>query len=113
MIIRSGFNVYPAEVEAVINAHESVDQSVVVGRLAGGNEEVVAFVQLRPGAKIDAVTLAAYLRERITAYKRPARFVFLDALPVLSNGKIERSALKAMAQSLDEAADPTPRRTRR
>jgi long-chain acyl-CoA synthetase len=104
MIIRSGFNVYPAEVEAVINTHESVAQSVVVGRDADRNEEVVAFVQPRLGVRIDDVTLAAYLRDRITAYKRPTRFIFLDALPTLPNGKIERSALKAMAQSLEPAA---------
>ena len=50
MIIRSGFNVYPAEVEAVLNSHEHVVQSAVVGRAVDGNEEVVAFVQLMPGS---------------------------------------------------------------
>ena len=53
LIIRSGFNVYPAEVEAVLNAHELVVQSAVIGRAVSGNEEVVAFVQLLPGATID------------------------------------------------------------
>ena len=51
LIIRSGFNVYPAEVEAVLNAHPSVVQSAVVGRAVEGNEEVVAFVQLLPGSE--------------------------------------------------------------
>jgi long-chain acyl-CoA synthetase len=49
MIIRSGFNVYPAEVEAVLNSHKDVVQSAVVGRTVEGNEEVVAFVQLMQG----------------------------------------------------------------
>ena len=49
LIIRSGFNVYPAEVEAVLNAHPDVTQSAVVGRAVEGNEEVVAFVQPVPG----------------------------------------------------------------
>ena len=101
MIIRSGFNVYPAEVEAIINAHGSVSQSVVVGRAVDRNEEVVAFVQPRLGAKIDGATLIAYLRDRITAYKRPTRFVFLDALPTLPTGKTNRAALKMMAQFLE------------
>jgi acyl-CoA synthetase (AMP-forming)/AMP-acid ligase II len=101
MIIRSGFNVYPAEVEAVINAHESVSQSVVVGRAVDRNEEVVAFVQPRLGAEIDGATLTAYLRDRIAAYKRPTRFIFLDALPTLPTGKTDRAALKMMAQSLE------------
>ena len=52
LIIRSGFNVYPAEVEAVLNSHEMVVQSAVIGRAVSGNEEVVAFVRLLPGAKI-------------------------------------------------------------
>jgi len=46
MIIRSGFNVYPAEIEAVLSSHKDVVQSAVVGRPVEGNEEVVAFVQL-------------------------------------------------------------------
>src|SRR6202040_1088180 len=50
MIIRSGFNVYPAEIEAVLNSHKDVVQSAVVGRPVAGNEEVVAFVQLLQGA---------------------------------------------------------------
>ena len=51
LIIRSGFNVYPAEVEAVLNAHRAVVQSAVIGRPVNGNEEVVAFVQLLPGRR--------------------------------------------------------------
>ena len=51
MIIRSGFNVYPAEVEAVLNSHKDVVQSAVVGRAVDGNEEIVAFVQLMQGSK--------------------------------------------------------------
>ncbi|TGQ50038.1 AMP-binding protein, partial [Mesorhizobium sp. M4B.F.Ca.ET.211.01.1.1] len=46
LIIRSGFNVYPAEVEHVLNAHPQVVQSAVIGRPVEGNEEVVAFVEL-------------------------------------------------------------------
>ena len=51
MIIRSGFNVYPAEVEAVLNSHKDVVQSAVVGRAVDGNEEIVAFVQLMQGSQ--------------------------------------------------------------
>src|SRR5207244_4812470 len=52
MIIRSGFNVYPAEVEAVLSCHKDVVQSAVVGRSVDGNEEIVAFVQLLPGSRV-------------------------------------------------------------
>ena len=51
MIIRSGFNVYPAEVEAVLSTHGDIVQCAVVGRPVEGNEEVVAFVQLIKGSK--------------------------------------------------------------
>ena len=51
MIIRSGFNVYPAEIEAMLSSHDAVVQSAVVGRPVEGNEEVVAFVQLLKGSK--------------------------------------------------------------
>ena len=54
MIIRSGFNVYPAEVEAVLSSHKDVVQSAVVGRAADGNEEIVAFVQPLPGSRVTA-----------------------------------------------------------
>jgi acyl-CoA synthetase (AMP-forming)/AMP-acid ligase II len=64
MIIRSGFNVYPAEIEAVLNSHKDVVQSAVVGRAVEGNEEVVAFVQLMPGTadelgRVDGLRRAA------------------------------------------------------
>ena len=62
MIIRSGFNVYPAEVEAVLNSHKDVVQCAVVGRAADGNEEVVAFVQLLPGSRTTPADLMAFVR---------------------------------------------------
>jgi acyl-CoA synthetase (AMP-forming)/AMP-acid ligase II len=97
LIIRSGFNVYPAEVEAVLNAHELVVQSAVVGRNVEGNEEVVAFVQLLPGAKISADELKSYSAGLLTSYKRPSEILFLDALPAASTGKILKHKLREIA----------------
>jgi long-chain acyl-CoA synthetase len=93
MIIRSGFNVYPAEVEAVLNSHELVVQSAVVGRAVDGNEEVVAFVQLLPGARVTPAELMAYAGEQLTSYKRPSEIIVLDALPASSTGKILKHRL--------------------
>ena len=74
LIIRSGFNVYPREVEAVLNAHPAVAQSAVVGRpVADGNEEVVAFVELAAGRVADAAELAAHAAQQLAPYKRPER----------------------------------------
>jgi long-chain acyl-CoA synthetase len=99
LIIRSGFNVYPAEVEAVLNAHEQVVQSAVVGRKADGNEEVVAFVQLLPGASISAEDLKTYTAQLLTSYKRPTELIVLDALPSASTGKILKHKLREMADA--------------
>ncbi|MFK4384681.1 class I adenylate-forming enzyme family protein [Bradyrhizobium sp. USDA 223] len=107
LIIRSGFNVYPAGVEAVLNAHDQVVQSAVVGRKVEGNEEVVAFVQLLPGASISAEDLMAYTAQLLTSYKRPTELIVLDALPSASTGKILKHKLREMAN--DQAAPKASR----
>ena len=96
LIIRSGFNVYPPDVEQAINAHPDVLQSAVVGRAVEGNEEVIAFVEAAPGRVIDAGALRGWLRERLAPYKIPSAIV-VAALPVTSTGKILKSKLKAVA----------------
>jgi long-chain acyl-CoA synthetase len=93
MIIRSGFNVYPAEVEAVLSSHKDVVQSAVVGRAADGNEEIVAFVQLLPGSRATPEELMNFVRPQLTSYKRPSEIVILDALPATSTGKILKHKL--------------------
>jgi long-chain acyl-CoA synthetase len=94
LIIRSGFNVYPAEVEHVLNAHPEVMQSAVVGRAVEGNEEVVAFVELKAGAKVTPEELIAWCGERLAPYKRPAEVRPLAALPAASTGKILKHRLR-------------------
>ena len=97
LIIRSGFNVYPAEVEAVLNAHPLVVQSAVVGRAVHANEEVVAYVQLLPGSAATIEELMAHASRYLTAYKRPSEIVVLEALPASSTGKILKHRLAATA----------------
>ena len=106
VIIRSGFNVYPAEVESVLNAHPRVTQSAVVGRkVAGGNEEVVAFVQLAPGSPVEAAELMEFAADRLAPYKRPAAVVVVEHLPAGATGKILKNRLAEMAR--DHAYDQT------
>jgi acyl-CoA synthetase (AMP-forming)/AMP-acid ligase II len=101
LIIRSGFNVFPLEVETVLNAHPGVTQSAVVGRAAaGGNEEVIAFVQPDPRRPPDEAALRAWAAERLAPYKRPARIVMMDALPAAANGKVLKHVLKERAANL-------------
>ena len=108
LIIRSGFNVYPAEVEAVLNSHDMVVQSAVIGRAVNGNEEVVAFVQLLAGAPINAAALMEYAAAHLTSYKRPSEIVLLDALPAASTGKILKHKLWEAAQAAKARVDVSP-----
>jgi len=99
MIIRSGFNVYPAEIEAVLSTHDAVVQCAVVGREADGNEEVVAFVQLIKGSKATAQDLMAHVAPQLTSYKRPSEIILRDALPATSTGKILKHKLAESLRS--------------
>lgn len=101
LIIRSGFNIYPPDVEAVINEHPGVTLSAVVGRQVSGNEEVVAFVQCEPGADLEETALRAFIAERLAPYKRPSRIVLMDSLPATASGKILKGRLRDMAQGKD------------
>lgn len=100
LIIRSGFNVYPPEVEAALNAHPEVVQAAVVGRRVSGNEEVIAFVEVTPDATVDEGVLKAFVRDRLTPYKRPERVFILANMPASATGKIQKHALTLLAQTL-------------
>jgi long-chain acyl-CoA synthetase len=93
MIIRSGFNVYPAEVEAVLSTHSDVVQCAVVGRSVQGNEEIVAFVQLLNGSPATAQDLMAHVAPQLTSYKRPSEVILMEALPATSTGKLLKHKL--------------------
>ncbi|WP_454904309.1 class I adenylate-forming enzyme family protein [Variovorax gossypii] len=96
MIIRSGFNVYPAEVEAVIGRFDGVHLCAVVGvPEADGNEQVVAFVELKPDAVLDEAALRAHLVEHLSPYKRPSRIEVIDTMPTTANGKLLKRELQA------------------
>lgn len=94
MIIRSGFNVYPGEIESVLNAFPAIARSAVVGRAQpDGNEEVLAFVELRPGAALDREALALHLREHLAPYKQPAQVWPVADFPMTGSGKVLKREL--------------------
>lgn len=99
LIIRSGFNVYPLEVEQVLNAYPGVVQSAVVGREAGHNEEIVAFIETKEGVPIDDARLRAHLREHLAPYKQPSEIRAMAALPSAPNGKVLKGVLKTLSQT--------------
>jgi acyl-CoA synthetase (AMP-forming)/AMP-acid ligase II len=103
MIIRFGFNVYPAEVEAVLNAHPTVLRSAVVGRKRDDTEEIVAFVQLA-GSQTNISELADHAGRQLASYKCPTDIVVIPEMPMAANGKILKAALKE--KYLSENSDP-------
>ncbi|PVH28809.1 class I adenylate-forming enzyme family protein [Pararhodobacter oceanensis] len=94
LIIRSGFNVYPPEVEAALMGCAGVLQAAVIGRAVAGNEEVLGFVTT--DGSTDATMIADQLRARLAPYKRPQHIVILDEMPLTSVGKIRKPALSAI-----------------
>jgi long-chain acyl-CoA synthetase len=105
MIIRSGFNVYPPEVETALNAHPGVVQSAVVGRRVDGNEEIVAFVEAAPGAELTPRELADFLSGRLAPYKRPQHIFIIAQMPASATGKIQKHVLAALAERLIAEAE--------
>lgn len=102
LIIRSGFNVYPPEVEAALTKHPAVTLAGVVGRKVRGNEEVLAFVQKVPGMVVTESDLKSFLDSEIVAYKRPAHIVITDELPVSAANKVLKH--KLIEQFADQLA---------
>ena len=95
MIITSGLNVYPREIEEVLLARPEVKDAAVIGlpdALRG--EEVVAVVIKQPGAEISERDLMRHCRERLAPYKAPRRVIFRDALPYGTAGKVIKRLLK-------------------
>ena len=103
LIIRSGLNIYPVEVEQAINAHPEVIQSAVVGRTVDHNEDVVAFVERSAGSSLDEASLRVHLRAQLAPYKIPSEIRFLATLPAAPTGKLLKGVMKTMAQQAVEA----------
>jgi long-chain acyl-CoA synthetase len=102
VVITSGFNVYPREVEDVLVQHAAVAEVGVVGVPDPVKGELVcACVALRPGATATADELVAYCKERLLPYKAPVRIAFHDTLPKGGSGKILRRELRALLAAGD------------
>lgn len=99
MYISGGENVYPAEVERVLNAHPDILEAAVIGVAdAKWGEVGMAFLLARPGRAIDTEGLAAWCRERLAAYKVPKAFRVLDDFPRTAAGKVRKPDLREMAE---------------
>jgi malonyl-CoA/methylmalonyl-CoA synthetase len=96
LIISGGFNVYPREVELVLEEHPAVEEVAVAGVPSEDwGEEVTAYVVPSKSAPLDERELIAFARERLATYKCPRRVVVLEKLPRNAMGKVEKSKLSA------------------
>ena len=95
MIIVSGFNVFPNEVEAVVNEHPAVLECGCVG-IKGENsqESVKVFIVLHEGQSLSEDELISFCRDKLTAYKVPKHVEFIDEIPKTNVGKVLRRELK-------------------
>jgi long-chain acyl-CoA synthetase len=96
LIVHFGMNVYPAEVEAVLNAHPSVLRSAVIGRTGDGvqgGEEVIAFVQLVPDASPEVDQIAEHAARHLAPYKRPSEILLVPSMPLTVTGKVRKDEL--------------------
>lgn len=102
LIVRFGFNVYPTEVEAVLNSHPAVLRCAVIGRTAAaeGGEEVIAFVQKKSDSDLGPAELRKFAANHLTSYKQPSAYIFLPTLPLTPTGKVMKEELARMLSAV-------------
>jgi long-chain acyl-CoA synthetase len=96
MVVSGGVNIYPAEAEQVLSAHPDVADVACIGvpdREMG--EQLIALVQLRPGASIDGEALTSWCRRELAGYKCPKQIRFVAEVPRNPMGKIDKRSLRA------------------
>jgi long-chain acyl-CoA synthetase len=97
LIKPGGENVYPAEVEKVILLHPAVEKTVVIGVPdPKWKEAIKAVCQLRKGQTLDPRSLIDFVGERIARYKKPQVVQFVNELPVLQDGSVDRAKVKQL-----------------
>ena len=99
LIISGGFNVYPKEIEEVIDTLPGVQESAVIGvPHADFGEAVVAVVVPRAGAHLDPAPLQAELKQRLANFKVPKQVHVVDTLPRNTMGKVQKNVLRTQFQ---------------
>jgi len=116
MIIRGGENIYPREVEGTLAAHPSVSEVAVIGvpDAHWGEQVGAVVVPVNPAAPPTAEELKAFCRERITGFKAPSHWYFVDTLPTTPTGKIQKFVLRERIDNgeLDGVVVATTKETR-
>ncbi|WNG55671.1 AMP-binding protein [Archangium gephyra] len=98
MIIRGGENVYPREIEEFLHTHPSVSEAQVIGVPSEKyGEEVMAWVKPKPGATVTQEELVRYCTGRISTFKIPRFWKFVDEFPMTVTGKIQKFRMREVA----------------
>lgn len=101
LVIVSGFNVYPTEIEELLEQHESVREAAVIGHAdERTGERVVAFLS---GPAVKLAEVKRYCNERLARYKVPSDFVVLKSLPRSATGKVRKGTLRDVLDHSEEA----------
>jgi len=101
MFVCGGENIFPGEVESLLERHPGVQQACVVpvpDEIKG--EKPFAFVVRAPGSMLDEAEVKRFALEHAPAYQHPRRVDFLDAMPLAGPNKVDRKALKAQAAAI-------------
>jgi malonyl-CoA/methylmalonyl-CoA synthetase len=94
LIISGGYNVYPKEVELVIDEHASVLESAVIGVPHADFGEAVVAIVVAKGEDNDEAGIRALCSASLAAYKRPKSILFVDELPRNTMGKVQKAKLR-------------------
>jgi malonyl-CoA/methylmalonyl-CoA synthetase len=110
LIITGGYNVYPKEIENILESHEAVKESAAVGLPDDDfGEKVVAVVVLREGhSPIPTESLVEHCRQRLASYKCPRQIVIVPELPRNAMGKIQKNRIPRifLGERGDESDSP-------
>jgi long-chain acyl-CoA synthetase len=106
MILVSGFNVYPNEIEGVVAAHPGVLECACIGVSDGNGGEAVKLFVVRRDPTLTAEQLMDYCRQQFTAYKKPRYIEFRNDLPKTNVGKILRRELRDDNKAVSSKGTP-------
>jgi long-chain acyl-CoA synthetase len=110
MFVSGGENIYPADVERMLERHPDIAQAAVVpidDDIKG--QKPVAFVIKKPGRALDADAVKRFALAHAPAYQHPRFVWFVDELPLASTNKVDRTALRMMAEERTALSSPLPR----
>jgi long-chain acyl-CoA synthetase len=106
LIISGGANIYPREIEEVLQRHPAVLECAVVGQPhPEWGEEVIAFVVAREGTALDTAVLDALCLEKVARFKRPREYHVVETLPKNNTGKVLKTELRERLKRETDAAE--------